>query len=570
MDKDEKTLLERLSENPEAIAELSRDELTEAKTELMAAGREQSAIAKDKKASAEDRNAALAAVEEATERLSVINERLEAFDAEDAELEAKVSELEVVFEADETPEASEETEEVETPEASEEAEEEVVAEVTDEEIAEVIESETVTASKPSIGALAKRTKTKLPEPQGIVANAGPALRGDYTKFASPTDLGRGALELWKSYGKSTKVDAKAIVASFDTSSFHEHEVTGELAHDGPVIDQMLKDLRNARTPEALTAAIGICAPSQPLYDYFSIGSRDGMIQLPTLNASRGSVTYRTSPSYASVNANASWSAAAGQVYTNANAQAGASKTAFEIECPATQTCTVDAFPVILTFGNFTQRFDPETVANAIENSMIFHDHFVNGTHIASMVAASTAVNGGDTGGGGLVNVGNLVNFEASKYRDTYRMDMDAMLELVAPAWVRDALVADYVARNATVDWANARGRVASLFASLNVNVQWVQDWQSIGDAGDDGWRTAADFMLFAPGTFVRLDGGNLDLGIDRDSTLNATNQFQTFVESFEQVCEVGHDSWLLDDITICPRGSAGIDVALDCNPGFGS
>jgi hypothetical protein len=156
------------------------------------------------------------------------------------------------------------------------------------------------------------------------------------------------------------------------------------------------------------------------------------------------------------------------------------------------------------------------------------------------------------------------------YRDTFRMSPTATLELVFPAWVVDILVADLVARDSTQSFENARGRVLALFASIGVNIQAVQDWQSPADAGDDGWRTAADMLLYAPGTFVRLDGGSLDLGIVRDSTLNASNNFQTFVETFETVCEVGHDAWLLNDVTLCPRGATANRVTLDCNPGFNS
>lgn len=39
-----------------------------------------------------------------------------------------------------------------------------------------------------------------------------------------------------------------------------------------------------------------------------------------------------------------------------------------------------------------------------------------------------------------------------------------------------------------------------------------------------------------------LDGGTLDLGIVRDSTLNATNDAIIFAESFEQVAAVGPES----------------------------
>ena len=39
-----------------------------------------------------------------------------------------------------------------------------------------------------------------------------------------------------------------------------------------------------------------------------------------------------------------------------------------------------------------------------------------------------------------------------------------------------------------------------------------------------------------------LDGGTLDLGIIRDSTLVGTNDYKTFVETFEGVAKVGIES----------------------------
>jgi hypothetical protein len=50
------------------------------------------------------------------------------------------------------------------------------------------------------------------------------------------------------------------------------------------------------------------------------------------------------------------------------------------------------------------------------------------------------------------------------------------------------------------------------------------------------------WYLFAEGTFLFLDGGTLDLGIIRDSTLVGTNDYKMFVETFENVAKVGIES----------------------------
>jgi hypothetical protein len=50
------------------------------------------------------------------------------------------------------------------------------------------------------------------------------------------------------------------------------------------------------------------------------------------------------------------------------------------------------------------------------------------------------------------------------------------------------------------------------------------------------------WFLFAEGTFLFLDGGTLDLGIIRDSTLVGTNDYKMFIETFEGIAKVGIES----------------------------
>lgn len=45
--------------------------------------------------------------------------------------------------------------------------------------------------------------------------------------------------------------------------------------------------------------------------------------------------------------------------------------------------------------------------------------------------------------------------------------------------------------------------------------------------------------VFAPGTFFFLDGGELDFGVVRDSTLNTRNDFRLMVETVEALGYVG-------------------------------
>jgi hypothetical protein len=52
-----------------------------------------------------------------------------------------------------------------------------------------------------------------------------------------------------------------------------------------------------------------------------------------------------------------------------------------------------------------------------------------------------------------------------------------------------------------------------------------------------------------------LDGGTLDLGIIRDSTLVGTNDYKMFIETFEGLAKVGIESLAITS-TINVNGSA--------------
>jgi hypothetical protein len=54
------------------------------------------------------------------------------------------------------------------------------------------------------------------------------------------------------------------------------------------------------------------------------------------------------------------------------------------------------------------------------------------------------------------------------------------------------------------------------------------------------WPATVTFLSFVSGAYVSLDGGTIDLGVVRDSTLNATNDFSAaWAETFYAVARRG-------------------------------
>ena len=141
----------------------------------------------------------------------------------------------------------------------------------------------------------------------------------------------------------------------------------------------------------------------------------------------------------------------------------------------------------------------------------------------------------------LVQIGRA----AAAYRSRHRMEADAPLRAIVPAWVKDAMAADLALAmpgdNTLAAYAEIDGYVAArnvnLTASLDANVFGSQSTGALNEFAD-----SFTWYLFAEGSFLFLDGGTLDLGIVRDSTLLGTNDYKMFVETFEGVAFIGVES----------------------------
>lgn len=96
-----------------------------------------------------------------------------------------------------------------------------------------------------------------------------------------------------------------------------------------------------------------------------------------------------------------------------------------------------------------------------------------------------------------------------------------------------------------------------------VRAVWVLDGGATNDAfraaqavgGLTPWPDTVEVILTHPGAWLFLDGGTLDLGVVRDSTLNASNSWQSFSETFENAAFVGLES-LCATFDLCPDGSS--------------
>ena len=300
-------------------------------------------------------------------------------------------------------------------------------------------------------------------------------------------------------------------------------------------------------PEALVAAGGHQAPFEVKYDIFGLGSavRPVRDSLPRFQADRGGIRYITPPVLSSY-------AGAVGVWTAANDSAEtpspASKLSLTVAAAAETTVSTDAVTLQLQFGNLLSRAYPELIARHNELGLIQHAREAEGNLMAKIGAASTAVTSTSVIGMGrdfLVQLGRA----AAAYRSRHRLDADAPLRAIIPAWVKDAMAADLTIAMPGDSTLNAYAEIDAYIASRGIIATYALDSSSgasyFAAQSSGAMNEFPDtfiWYLFSEGSFLFLDGGTLDLGVIRDSTLVGTNDYKMFVETFENVALVGVES----------------------------
>lgn len=422
------------------------------------------------------------------------------------------------------------------------------------------------------GAVAKRATASLAETaQHAPPSKVPGKRLSVTASVDIPGVERG--------GQLTSIDALTDVVARKaksmpvTRSNPNHQLVASVRNDfehtlddrssPALVHDLIQYLTGPDKQQALVAGGGWCAPSEIRYDFFNIACTSGMIDLPTFGVTRGGIQFPVSPSLADTinsiafggfavpftNDSVPW------LWTEADDIAAATgsptKPCVRVPCPTFSEERLDCYGICLTAGNLANDAYPEATQHMIRLLMAAHEHAINARLIALMVADSTAAItiGGEIDDSAAPRIYNSVGLAATDYRERFGMCLDDVLEVVLPSWVREVLRSDLAWKAGVELPAVSDEEINSYFAARNGRVQWVDDWQvrGTGQFGNatamTAWPITVDFLIYAAGTFLHGNGMSLDLGVVRDSVLNATNDHTAlWSEECHLIARVGHES----------------------------
>jgi hypothetical protein len=467
---------------------------------------------------------------------------------ETPEAEAPAEEpAEAEFSAEETPEAEVPAEETIT--------EEVEADSTEDSTPESTEETTVTASNTPNELAFEAPEDLKPTIKAASASysilAGSDLAGITagTEFADLSAVAQAMLTRKHGMGRTTGGDGEqALVASIrttfpDSRMLNSNDVEGNRAKINAVV-----------APEAIVAAGGLTAPVETSWDIFELGETDVRPvknALAVFGADRGGLRFLTPPLLSDLDGAVSlWTI---QDDIDAASEDGPNpvKPCIRVAAGVEVTVYTDAIPLCLTFGNLGARAYPELVERHTKLGMVEHARYAETRLLTRIGALSTPVTAAAELGAAR-DIFVQLEQAAAAYRSRYRLDPKTPLRVLFPEWFKNALRADLTkqipgdGRDGTFNLAEAE--INRWFAVRNINVSWFIDGETgqVFGAQAPGallkFPSTVIWYLFSEGTFVFLDGGTLDLGLVRDSTLNGTNDYKIFLETFEGVAKVGVES----------------------------
>lgn len=338
---------------------------------------------------------------------------------------------------------------------------------------------------------------------------------------------------------------------------YDDDLTIKEGRDHQQVMERASDVRRLSREGTLEAgskslvAAGWCAPSETLYDLCEGETLDGLVSLPEINVSRGGINYTRGPQFADFYGGSG----PGFVQTETQAIANTAKTCVTVSCPAFQEVRLDAIGLCIKTPILTESAYPELTDRFTRGSLVAFEHQINADVIGRMEALSNA-NRTITGLGAVIR-DSLEGLEllANEKREKFRLGLTEVLEVVIPFWVKAAFKSDLRSR-----WGKEApvtdAEIDAHFASINLNVQWVYDWQPIGQTALV-YPTTYRVLMYKAGTFVKGTTDVINLSAVYDAASLAVNTYTGLF--MERGLLVARMCWDADRVTlpICTAGRVG-------------
>jgi len=414
-------------------------------------------------------------------------------------------------------------------------------------------------SVPSVAEMAVQAPVAVPveqqAPKGITAHlmphtSGLLQRGVGTEFAGANEIAEAMLATRQTLG--SQASGRYGIAQFKRHRDAEHVIAPKDSGN-----ETMRKIREVRSEyrlsggslatawqqgidkgQSLTAAVGWCAPSQNDYDLCTNWAAGvGILDLPTVSATRGGINYTDEPTFPEIYANAIAVGGGSNLLTEADVIADTVKTCSVIPCPEFEDRRLDVAALCIRASFLQAAGYPEVVRAWMDGLLAAHEQEINRNILAQIIAragAATTFVSPDPDGDSFTSA-LLAAVELAREDLMYRfmLPRNSTIEIVLPFWVLAQMRADLSRRTGdTGGLLNVSdSELARMFSLRGARVQFVRGWQDgliTGGAlaaGFPGGDAATPFMTALPSTvsFLAWPAGSVVLA--RQDVVTLTNVY---------------------------------------------
>lgn len=405
-------------------------------------------------------------------------------------------------------------------------------------------------SVPSVAQMAAQAPVAVPAEKtvrkGVTAHlmphsAGLLQRGVSDQFSGLNEISQTLISSHRSVGRRAEGkygvaqfqrhrDAELVIGARDDGNETMRKIKrarNEFALDGGSLAKAWQ--RGIDQGNSLTAAAGWCAPSMNDYDLCTNWSAGvGILDLPTVTATRGGINYTDEPTFPAIYANAIAVGGGSNLLTEAEVIADTVKTCSEIPCPVFEDRRLDVAALCIRVSFLQAAGYPEVINAWTDGLLAAHEQEINRNIIAQILtragAATVFANpdpdpAGGPGDSFTSAVLAAVELAREDLMYRYMLPRNSTIEVVLPFWVLAQIRADLSRRNGVNLLNVSDSEIASMFSLRGARVQFVRGWQDgliTGGAlaaGFPGGDAATPFMTALPSSvqFLAWPAGSVVL-----------------------------------------------------------
>jgi hypothetical protein len=203
------------------------------------------------------------------------------------------------------------------------------------------------------------------------------------------------------------------------------------------------------------------------------------------------------------------------------------KHSMRIPCPTWSEARMGADGLSVTHGNLSNEAWPELTADFLRVALASHRRYMSSRRISRVVNDMATVTPTDPGSDVAADLFQIIELQAVDMRSQYRVNPSRIVEALIPEWLLPVLRANMAKRAGISDWqAVPDSMISGWLTARGIKPQLTPDWQPLysGSAAVAYPSTVTIAMWFA-GSYFSLNGGRIDLGVQRDPEMNQYNDY---------------------------------------------